>query len=87
MPDEEEAFALALREGVTNVVRHAGATRCGVRLRRDGSQHTLDIEDDGVGVSGMEGNGLRGMRERLRALRGSVALTSAMGVTRLRVRI
>ena len=38
-PDEERALAFALREAVTNVVRHAGATRCWIGLREDGGRH------------------------------------------------
>jgi len=43
---------------------------------------TLEVADDGRGASGPEGNGLRGMRERLEALGGSLRLLTANG-TRL----
>lgn len=45
----ESVLSLALREGVTNVVRHARARTCQVRLERDGPWIRLRIEDDGVG--------------------------------------
>ncbi len=80
--EQESVLSLALREAVTNVVRHADARRCNVTLRRSDASCTLEIADDGRGASGPEGNGLRGMRERLEALGGSLRLLSANG-TRL----
>jgi two-component system, NarL family, sensor histidine kinase DesK len=81
-PDQESVLALALREAVTNVVRHAEAHRCNVSLKRNNSLCTLEVADDGRGAAGPEGNGLRGMRERLEALGGSLRLLSSNG-TRL----
>lgn len=80
--EQESVLSLALREAVTNVVRHADARRCNVTLRRNESLCTLEVADDGRGASGPEGNGLRGMRERLEALGGSLRLLTSNG-TRL----
>ncbi|MFI6789600.1 sensor histidine kinase [Nonomuraea sp. NPDC050383] len=69
--DLREPFAYVLREGVTNVIRHSGATRCEVRL--DAS--SLEIRDDGHGggtEAGTAGSGLAGLGERLRAVGGSL---------------
>ncbi|MCX6463466.1 MAG: histidine kinase [Pseudonocardiales bacterium] len=71
-PSAESALALALREAVTNVVRHAGATRCVVTLARAGGEVRLEVADDGSGGGGADGNGLSGMRERITALGGTV---------------
>jgi len=68
----EEAIALGLREAVTNVVRHAGATRCEVRWENAGDKARLVVADDGRGAGDEEGNGLRGLRERAEALGGTV---------------
>jgi two-component system sensor histidine kinase DesK len=59
-----ELFAFALREGVTNVVRHSGASRCVVRLTAD----SVEVRDDGRGP-GMDGggSGLSGLRGRAAA--------------------
>jgi two-component system sensor histidine kinase DesK len=81
-PEQESVLSLALREAVTNVVRHADASRCNVILRRSDALCTLEIADDGCGADGPEGNGLRGMRERLEALGGSLRLLTSNG-TRL----
>ncbi len=77
-PSVETALALALREAVTNVVRHAAATRCRIRVVRDGDELRLEVADDGRG-GGLEGNGLRGMRERISALGGRVERASSTG--------
>jgi len=85
-PTEESVLALALREAVTNVVRHAQATRCEMRfVTRDGKT-TLVVEDNGRGGLRHEGNGLRGMRERIEALGGRFAIDSAHG-TRLTIEL
>ena len=79
-------LCLALREAVTNVVRHARATVCQVALfEKDGTIH-FTIEDDGLGGQIHEGNGLRGMRERLQSMAGALKLTgSANGGTSLEI--
>jgi len=68
----ESVLSMAVREAVTNVVRHAQARNCSMRLgQRNGSCH-LEIEDDGRGGAHSEGNGLRGMRERVEMLGGTL---------------
>jgi two-component system, NarL family, sensor histidine kinase DesK len=67
-PSQSELLGWALREGLTNVVRHAHATTCAVRLCPDG----VEITDDGVGSAAPPGNGLTGLRERVLAAGGSV---------------
>jgi two-component system, NarL family, sensor histidine kinase DesK len=81
-PAQESVLALALREAVTNVVRHAQAQHCVVRLSRNQQACTLEIADNGRGLDGPEGNGLRGMRERLEAIGGSLQRLTGSG-TRL----
>jgi two-component system sensor histidine kinase DesK len=85
-PAQENALGMALREAVTNVIRHAGARRVDIDLVREGRLLRLDVQDDGRGVAGAPGNGLTGMRERLEGLGGGVRLDAAPGAgTRLRV--
>ncbi len=79
-PSAESALGLALREAVTNVVRHSRAGRCVVALRAEGDDVALEITDDGVG-GGRDGNGLTGMRERMAALGGRVHRTSDAGTS------
>jgi len=70
-----ELLAWCLREAVTNVVRHSGATRCAITV----SDTTLTVTDDGMGRGGVEGNGLRGMRERVADAGGTMVLRDARG--------
>lgn len=79
-PRHRALLAWVLRESVTNVVRHAKATAVSVELRPTG----LVVADDGVGVTGHEGNGLRGMRERVSAAGGTLQLSGGSG-TRVEV--
>ena len=74
---EETVLSLAIREAVTNIVRHARATTCLMRLSvtPDGF-HSLLVEDDGASQISREGNGLRGMRERVQSLGGRFRIAS-----------
>ncbi len=67
-PSHSELLGWALREGVTNVVRHAHATTCAVRL----SPCSIEIIDNGIGTAAAAGNGLSGLQERVLAAGGSV---------------
>jgi two-component system sensor histidine kinase DesK len=84
----ERGLALVLREAATNIARHARATHARVALEVvDGAAH-LRIEDDGRGGIAEHGNGLNGMRERVRALGGTLAIESPQGQgTRLRIEV
>ena len=91
--DEDDRFSSELetacfrivQEGVTNIVRHARATRISVRLERVVSDLVLLITDDGAGFdmrmvrtsSGMSTLGLRGMEERAHAVGGTITIDSA----------
>ncbi|KOV59540.1 sensor histidine kinase [Streptomyces sp. MMG1121] len=78
VPEEAESvLAWALREAVTNVVRHSGADRCLVQLTHrqtlDGPVLELCVEDNGSGGAGsVPGNGLTGLTERLEKAGGSL---------------
>lgn len=85
-PEHESALALALREAVTNVIRHAHAARATIAVSADGSDIVLEVADDGRGTNGAEGSGLAGMRERISAVGGDVVVDGSAG-TRVRVRV
>ena len=83
-PAQESVVALILREAVTNVVRHARARRCSLRLAPVNGNCRLEVQDDGRGGIQVEGNGLRGMRERIEALGGTLQRETRAG-TRLTI--
>ena len=82
----EQTLAMLVREGVTNVVRHARARACRIRIDREGDTALLVIEDDGRGGIAREGNGLRGMRARVAAWGGELHIASGDG-TRIAARL
>ncbi len=75
----ESVLSMAVREAVTNVVRHADARTCSLRLAQKNGSCQLQIEDDGRGGFPGEGNGLRGMRERVQMLGGTLNRDSSAG--------
>jgi two-component system sensor histidine kinase DesK len=83
-PAQETVLALITREAVTNVVRHSQARLCRLRLERKDHSAQLEIQDDGRGGAQIEGNGIRGMRERIEALHGRLERDTAAG-TRLTI--
>ncbi len=68
-PELQGVFGYVLREAITNVLRHAAATRCSVRL----GDTWLEVRDDGRGAGvGVPGTGLKGLAERLAPVGGTV---------------
>jgi signal transduction histidine kinase len=73
LPDaDEESLLRIVDEALANVLRHAGATRLGVTLRREADRVRLAIADNGRGIAADRGSGmgLNNMRERAEALPG-----------------
>jgi len=78
-PEVETAFALAVREAVTNIQRHAQARQASVSLVVQDGMAVLCIDDNGRGGALTPGNGLDGMRERIEAVGGSLRVDSMPG--------
>ncbi len=98
LPDAvQSVLAWVVREGTTNVLRHAEARRCAVRLRVGGASAVLVMENDGAssgdrcdsgGTGGSGGSGLAGLRERVTALGGTLeAGPRGRGTFRLTVEV
>jgi two-component system, NarL family, sensor histidine kinase DesK len=85
-PAEETVVSLVVREAVTNVVRHAQASHCVMRFSAEEGKRVLLVEDDGRGGVREEGNGVRGMRERVESLGGRFAIDGSRG-TRLMIEL
>ncbi|HET7035195.1 MAG TPA: histidine kinase [Thermomicrobiaceae bacterium] len=73
-PQIDTLFGWVLREGVTNVIRHSGASCCMVTVSRDGERAALAVRDDGRHALSppSRGSGLRGLAERVAAAGGRV---------------
>jgi PAS domain S-box-containing protein len=83
----------ALQESLTNIARHAGAKRAWILLAVEDGAVRLEVEDDGRGIpadalTNTRSLGLKGMRERVLYLGGTVEVTGApRGGTRVHVRV
>jgi two-component system, NarL family, sensor histidine kinase DesK len=83
----ENVVSMCLKEAVTNVVKHSQAKLCRVMIRPQRNELEILVQDDGIGiaqpssVSGFAGNGLRGMRERLEFVNGSLEIESDNGTS------
>ncbi|HEY6665222.1 MAG TPA: sensor histidine kinase [Propionibacteriaceae bacterium] len=72
---DQAAFRI-IQESLTNVVRHAGTGHAIVGVSRDAGMLTVEVSDDGRATSvPLDGNGIRGMRERARAVGGTLTVS------------
>jgi len=82
LPAEVEASVyFFVSEGLTNVAKHAHASRATLRLTADDDQLTVEVADDGVGGASFRsgGSGLAGLADRIAALEGQLELRSEPG--------
>jgi len=94
-PDLEIGIFRVVQECLTNVHRHSGSSKAIVRLKRSQDALLLEVQDYGKGIApekkslllgtGPVGVGLRGMRERVLQLRGTLDIQSDEGGTTIRV--
>ena len=76
----ETLLGFVVREGVTNVIRHSGAGRCWIAVRRDDESAELEVRDDGAPAEvASGGSGLRGLSERVAEAGGTLEAASAEG--------
>lgn len=87
-PDVELAAYRVVQESLTNTVRHATAAHARVRLAYGDAALLVEVCDDGrADATAVEGNGLRGMRERVQALAGSLEAAPTADGFRVRARL
>ncbi len=87
LPQLLQDWDLIVREGITNILRHAKATRASITLGPDGPGWLLVVEDNGRGMNEPKGHGLCGMERRAAKWNGSMNIVSAPGQgTRIDVR-
>jgi signal transduction histidine kinase len=81
LPEAVETTAyFVVAEALTNVVKHAGASRARVRAMPEGDRLSLEIADNGCGgASAARGSGLIGLGDRVHAAGGTIAVTSPPG--------
>lgn len=76
LPLQQNILAMCLREAGTNIVKHSSAKHCVVTFQETKGYFSIIVQDDGVGMaeSDNEGNGIKGMKERLALIDGELEL-------------
>ncbi|MCT6925113.1 MULTISPECIES: sensor histidine kinase [Bacillales] len=78
----ENVVSMAMKEAVTNVVKHSKASRCDITIAQTDNEVIITIQDNGIGLSKRvinSGSGLKGMQERLEFINGTVELMDDNG--------
>jgi signal transduction histidine kinase len=76
----ERAAYFVVAEALTNVAKHAQATSCEIRCRREDGRLVVEVWDNGKGGASLnEGGGLAGLRDRVEALDGRLGIDSPEG--------
>ncbi|KEO89656.1 hypothetical protein EH31_10890 [Erythrobacter longus] len=79
-PGSSAVLAMALREAVTNVIRHSGASACEIAVRQQSAGLEMVVSDNGNGEAVRASGGISGLRSRLAAAGGDLAVQgTAMG--------
>ncbi|HWQ23463.1 MAG TPA: histidine kinase [Gaiellaceae bacterium] len=79
-PDVEATAYFLAAEALTNVVKHAGASKAAIRVQRDHRMLVVEVEDDGAGgATPNGGTGLRGLADRVESHGGRLRIESAPG--------
>ena len=83
----EAAVYFVAVEALTNVAKHSGATSCRVHVVHRGDRLRLEVTDDGAGGADPAGAGLTGLRQRVEALDGTLAVEPAHPGTTIRAEL
>ncbi|MGG4492608.1 histidine kinase [Brevibacillus reuszeri] len=87
----ENVLSMCLKEAVTNVVKHSNATRCSILIEPSRTDLIVQVKDNGIGMIEetvcTKGNGLRGMKERLEFVNGSMEICSTEKGTTIVIRV
>lgn len=78
----ENVLSMCLKEAVTNIVKHSEAKNCKIEIAHNEIELTLTIQDDGKGfdyTAGIEGNGLKGIYERLEFINATLTIEGNQG--------
>ena len=75
----ETALFYVCSEALTNIAKHSGATHVDIRLSCRPGELAMAIRDNGQGGANGEGSGIRGLRDRMATLGGSVTVSSSPG--------
>jgi two-component system sensor histidine kinase DesK len=83
----QNILSLCIKEAVTNIVKHSSADKCSIRLVKTAGEVRITVQDNGIGLQNAgrgngelcDGNGMKGMAERLSLIDGALSLSSNEG--------
>lgn len=82
-PQNRHQMFLAVKESLHNVLKHAGAKRVDLEIKQTDGHLRVEVNDDGCGFDpiavGLQGEGLRNMQERMKAVRGNLVIEGKVG--------
>ncbi|WEK54091.1 MAG: sensor histidine kinase [Candidatus Cohnella colombiensis] len=82
---DEHVISMCIKEAVTNVVKHSHASSCSLVIEPRKNEIVVSISDNGIGIADsvriFNSNGIRGMKERLEFVNGSLEVVSNQGTT------
>lgn len=85
----ENVLSMCLKEAITNVVKHSEAVACHISINESSEAVVIEVNDNGKGLAGrsdLNGYGLRGMRERLEFVNGTLSVESSEG-TKIKIQV
>ncbi len=82
-PLTQNIISMCLKEAVTNVVKHSKAKNCSITIQSTTDSLRFIVKDDGIGLNNKNenGNGLKGMEERLSLIDGILLLSHQKGTS------
>ncbi|MEC1354649.1 sensor histidine kinase [Bacillus sonorensis] len=80
-PVTQNIVSMCIREAATNIVKHSRATHCTISISQSDEKMSIIVKDDGMGIDQKKpfGNGLRGMKERLALIDGTLDVSTHNG--------
>lgn len=85
-PIIQSSMTMILRELATNIIKHAGAKTCQIKLYRQQGL-VIEVIDDGCGFADLTGQELHSIRERLQLVKGEITVVSQKQPTHIRVNL
>ena len=84
---QEWTLTMVLKELTNNVIKHSNATECDIIINEDKEQYSLLFSDNGCGFEKINGEELKSIKERLKAVNGEVNIISSKKPTTIKITI
>ena len=84
---QEWTLTMILKELANNIIKHSNATECDIIINEDKEQYSLLFSDNGCGFEKINGEELKSIKERLKAVNGEVNIISSKKPTTIKITI